>query len=674
MTNDGQCKAKNARMTAGLSRHPLCFVHHALCIVCHALCIAISALPFMVLALPPDFTEDFSSGHIDGWSGMGGGVCEFAPNGGRMDNAGAVARGGVKGCGLSRRFEARPGSYEFVYWTKPVEVRGEIGVRGGVEFFDADGKFIHPYFYASPQGEPDDSGWYKVVVRVPRVPEAAAQIGVFVQVAPGSSGTAWFDDISLKAAVSPPLAVMACPRNQTASPGDTARVRIVRENGEPLCARQGALVRLRVGAEAEARSIPLVQDAFEFVVPDLPDGPCPLQIALEGTVDGGENTTLTLPMNVMRRQRRTTFDALGRMFVDGKPFMPLGFYSNGAGKRERTCLGECGANLLLPYNSFGGLGRTMDEIRKSLAELDAIGVKTVFSLSAVYPGIRWSRTEFDGVKGCEAVVSNAVTALRDEPGLLGWYLNDELPFSKMVADRRDLVSSLDADHPTFAEVYPAETAPAFRRTSDIFGAPCYPIMDKPPDETKLSFQALDRFFASFGADETPIWAIPQAHNLAVYGKAGCRAPTSGEMRTISLAQACLGSKGFVFYALSDLWSAKNGHDGEAEFSRRWPDVCALFRFLRDFEPWIMSAVPPERLDSPEFAPVFGDVRAWRFRDDAGRCRVVVVAAGPGRSEARLHLQGAWRSLFGRTTGGNDGEFEFTGSGISSDVLEPGRNE
>lgn len=298
-----------------------------------------------------------------------------------------------------------------------------------------------------------------------------------------------------------------------------------------------------------------------------------------------------------------------------------------------------------------------------------MGVKTVFALNAVYPGIRWSRTEFDGAKGYEAVVSNAVIALRGQPGLLGWYLNDELPFSKMVADRRDLVSSLDADHPTFVEVYPAEAAPAFHRTSDVFGAPCYPIKDKPPSESHISFQSLDKFFAAFGADETPIWAIPQAHNLAVYGKVGFRAPTSEEMRTTALALACYGAKGFVFYALSDLWSSKNGHDGEAEFSRRWPDVCALFRLLKDLEPWIMSAVPPEHLAAHDFSSSFGEVRAWRFRNEARRVRVVIVAAGPGQAEAILRLSGEWRSMFGRTKRSGAGAWKFVGDGISSDVME-----
>ena len=148
-----------------------------------ATCYAFAAPPSFM----PDFTDDFASGSLALWGGMGE-RCVIAPHGGRNDGAGALAANGEKGSGLSRSFPAVPGTYEYIFWAKPVDVKGEIGVRGGVEFYDKDGKFVHPYFYETLSGSPDAFGWYKTVVRVPRVPEKAASILIFCQLAPGSTG------------------------------------------------------------------------------------------------------------------------------------------------------------------------------------------------------------------------------------------------------------------------------------------------------------------------------------------------------------------------------------------------------------------------------------------------------------------------------------------------------
>ena len=616
-----------------------------------------------------DFSDDFSSASLKGWGRMGGAATEIAPNGGRADGAGVVASNGEKGSGLSRSFPAVQGSYEFVFWSRPVDVSGPIGVRGGVEFYDRDGKFVHPYFYESPSGEPDAFGWYKTVVRVPRVPEKAASIMVFCQLAPGSRGKVYFDDISFKPAVSPILAVMTSPLNQTAAPGDEVKVNFVRANGERLRLASG--VRVVVSGRGRFSDV-VARIAAEtcscsFALPNVEDGPCPLSFRFENATGDLARADIHFPLNVRRKPRRTTFDSLGRMFIDGKPFMPLGFYSNGASERERSHLGECGANVLIPYNSFYGLGRNVEEMKASIAALDAIGVKTIFSLSSVFPGIRWSRTEFDGAKGADALVEKVVRGLRNEPGLVAWYLNDEISFSDALVARRDLVSSLDPDRPALVEVYQVDLAAAYHRTTDVFGICAYPVRSLPPEETALSLADIERHCAEFGADGSPVWGIPQAHSMSVYGKEGARAPTEEEMRTIALNFAGLGAKGFVFYMLSDLWSKKQSPDGPTAFATHWPEVCRVFAFLKSFEPWIMGATPVRRLPSAKMSAK-GNVRVYRFRDDGGRDRIAFVGGGPGESEASVKLPGRWRSMLGKSAEAG-GVWTFRTTGIGSDVLE-----
>ena len=627
-----------------------------------ATCSAVAAPP----STTPDFTDDFASGSLASWGAMGE-RCVFAPHGGRNDGAGILAANGAKGSGLSRTFPAVPGTYEYIFWAKPVDVKGEIGVRGGVEFYDKNGKFVHPYFYESLTGKPDAFGWYKTVVRVPRVPERAASIMIFCQLAPGSTGQVFFDDISFKSAISPLLVSMASPLNQTAAPGDEVKLLLARANGELLSA-EGVTVRISGPPGFPEGMIPVSDGRFSFVMPEFPDGPCPLVIAIENGPADAVNTELSLPLNVLHRRRLVSFDSLGRMFVDGKPFMPLGFYtSSGFGTNITDRLLECGANTVLSYCTFGGLGSSVAEMRRNLIRLDAMGIKTIFAINNVFPGIQWSRTSFDGADGCDAVVDKVVKELRDAPGLLAWYVNDELSFADMLVERRDRIAALDPDHPAFIEVYQPEIAAAYMRTTDIFGVVCYPVGTLPPAETSMAMDVSEKHVAAFGREGNPVWAIPQCHNAVVYGKEDARSPTEEEMRTIALHFAGIGSKAFIFYNLTDLWSKRQKPDGKTAFAEHWPKVCRVFKFLKAFEPWIMSATPVQWISDDKMVAK-GNVRAYLFRDDAGRRRIVFVAGGPGTSEIRLSLRGKWRSRFGRTVQ-KDGETVFTGEGISSDVLE-----
>jgi len=347
-----------------------------------------------------DFVDDFSSASLKGWGGMGGASAEIAQNGGRADGAGVLAANGEKGSGLSRSFPAEQGTYELVFWSKPVGVSGPIGVRGGVEFYDKAGKFVHPYFYETLSGEPDAFGWHKTVVRVPRVPEKAASIQIFCQLAPGSKGRVFFDDISFRSAVSPLLVSMVSPLNQTAAPGDEVKLVLTRVNGDRLAAA-GMTAHVSGPAMFPKQTCAVTGGRFSFVLPEQADGPCPLTVELENAPADATPKVLSFPLNVRKRPRRTTFDAQGRMFIDGKPFMPLGFYTCSAfGTNVTDRLIECGGNTLLSYCTFGGLGNSVAEMRANLIRLDGMGIKTIFAINNVYPGIQWARTSFDGVWGC----------------------------------------------------------------------------------------------------------------------------------------------------------------------------------------------------------------------------------------------------------------------------------
>ena len=609
------------------------------------------------------FVTGFSSG-LNGWNTTSPEEFSIDRNGGRNETQGLrINREKSANYNIiGHPVKAVPGkSYEFSYWIKTRDVQGATGMRAGIEFYarkpDGSKEYLFPPAYS--QGISGTNDWTQVVVKIPRVPLRTETVSLIFFMGKKTTGTAWIDDVAFRPATPPLVATMIHPAGQAAAPGETVTLRFVRENGEVLPDSPGRTVRVKIGDSAPEFPAPVAKSIAQFRVPELPDGEYPLSLTL-----GAD--TLRLPLQIRRKPGKTTFSPTGAMLIDGKKFMPLGFITYGTQEKVIQRLKEAGGNVVMPYCSLG-IGKGRKGVREALDRLERENIKIIFSLKDVYAGVDGGVTQYDGIRGDAEVAAALVNALKDHPALLAWYVNDELNFSPMLVNRRDLLARLDPDHPAWAAQYQYDEMPVYARITDVLGVESYPVNKLSPEKSSISAKTESGAFRT-KAIGIPVWAVPQIHNLGVYNPSefrSYRSPNGQEMRTVSLFLAGVGAKGFIFYMLDDLWNPKYP-DPEANFNAVWPDVVATFRELRELEPFILSDVPVEEL---KLSGVEGRVRAFRLRNGDDE-RILVTALGPGKSQATLAAAGKkFRSRYGRCSQTGD-RLVFHGTGIDSDVLIP----
>lgn len=610
------------------------------------------------------FTADFADG-LNGWSMTSPEEFKLERHGGRNEGAGLkISRGNSANYNIiGHSLNLIPGgSYELSFWVKTADVRGP-GIRAGVEFYArrADGtrEYLFPTTYT--QGISGSRDWTKVVLKIPRVPARTEIAGVAFFLDKKSRGSAWIDDVVLRPAEPSLVMAMIQPHGQRAVPGAPVTLRLVRENGALFSGAAGSEAHLQFDDDSgEGLFIPVMNAEIRFrLPPELPDGEHRLTCRIVDRRKKRILETVSLPFQAGRPSERFTFSPTGVMILNGKKFMPLGFYINGLNERTIRLLGEAGGNVVMPYGSLW-IGKGRDGVRRKLDRLAKANLKIIFSLKDVYAGIKNGVTEYDGLRGDDEIVSALTAALKKHPALLAWYINDELTFSPMLAGRRDLLSKLDPDHPVWSVQYQIEELPVYARIADVIGLSLYPVKDLPPEKTSIGSDAGIRRGKETGI---PFWAVPQIHNLSIYDSKKCRSPEPQEIRTMALLQVGLGAKGFIFYMLDDLWHPKAP---AGNFEKVWPGVVAAFRDLRELEPFITGEEPAEEMKIIESE---GRVRAFRMRNGDDE-RIIVTALGPGKSRATLAPgEKQFRSLHGRCVT-DGGRIVFRGTGIDSDVLIP----
>ncbi|MBR5759362.1 MAG: hypothetical protein IKX88_12280, partial [Thermoguttaceae bacterium] len=191
-----------------------------------------------------------------------------------------------------------------------------------------------------------------------------------------------------------------------------------------------------------------------------------------------------------------------------------------------------------------------------------------------------------------------VNALKDCPGVIAWYINDELPATMIddLAARRDQMEALDPGRPTWVVLYQVDELRLYLSTYDVIGSDPYPISSKAPstaaDWTQKTMSA--------GFGKRAVWQVPQIFNWASYKKSESekkesRAPTFEEMRGMAWMCVANGANGLIFYSFFDLFKMDKTIDegGQAlvrePFDERWAEVKKMAQEIRDQFPILLSA-------------------------------------------------------------------------------------
>lgn len=254
-------------------------------------------------------------------------------------------------------------------------------------------------------------------------------------------------------------------------------------------------------------------------------------------------------------------DRGNNLIVDGRPFFPVGWYGS-VNEQHLRELADSPFNCVLAY------GTDHEPKARMLRFLDTMqqqGLKLVYCLNDVYPTATYLDGKgWDGLEGNDAIAQAVVTAYREHPAVLAWYLNDELPreILPQLKDYHRRVSEADPGHPCFIVLCNRRDFPLFPPTTDILGVDPYPIPKQPVTLVSDFMGAAQR--AVKGTQ--PVWLVPQAFAWYQYNSTNQdrghvptpkelrtgRAPTYEEARCMTYLGLAHGAKGLLYYCYYDL--------------------------------------------------------------------------------------------------------------------------
>ena len=364
-------------------------------------------------------------------------------------------------------------------------------------------------------------------------------------------------------------------------------------------------------------------------------------------------------------------DEFGRAIVDGKPYMPLGFFIYDMPDDRLARFKGTPFNTLMSYSTWKetmDLDHIMDVLQSQNMTL-ILSVKDVFDLPK--NGGMVAVTKYKGIQGPDAIVTHFATKYSNHPTLLAYYICDERPTSerKLFIDRKELLNRLDPFHPTYAVHCTPGAFFNYTDWQDVFGCDPYPIShvnsNKMPAVTEHVTAAKKCAVFPKGVG---YWMVPQYFNWASYDNqmkpeeryVKLRWPTETETLASCLVGAMNGARGFLFFNFSDMFRAPD----PVPFEQKWTAIKNVGEALKRLEPWIMSTEPPTPL---KLAEVKGKVFAASFKDERGKTCVMVAAEGPGEMAARFAAPAnlvSWRNA----TAFRDGSWHFSGKDICCDVL------
>ena len=361
-------------------------------------------------------------------------------------------------------------------------------------------------------------------------------------------------------------------------------------------------------------------------------------------------------------------DSRGRAVINGKPFMPLGFWATWSLLPEVKAtklmekFSEAGVNLVCS----GHFIFTRQTPAQEKAYLDICRKNNIKVLVALF-----RHAYRDDAKSVTQMLKD-VKRLKNNPSVLGWFMADEPSPSRMekVALNRQLINNIDPDHPAIVNSDHGMQAHRFISGTDVYMHDPYPI--KRHGATLRGSYNVARYIAGTG---TPYWVISQAFNwgnhqpdkrvikdLKLYNE--FIEPTENQMLANALLHGCLGAKGFILFSWGSLFKGPV----PKLFPQREKAALNVIRELKTMEKFILAEKDPEVL-KVKFGK--GLVRAFLFKADDGR-RCVVLIGIDAKNQAEIMLPPEfknWKSRYGKTVLGKNGMALYSGPAISCDILD-----
>lgn len=297
-------------------------------------------------------------------------------------------------------------------------------------------------------------------------------------------------------------------------------------------------VSLRDAAGKVIASVDARPGEFSLPIPPLRDGEYLL------TVRCGKMSRRLTIRKLPRKEGEVRFDADHVMYVDGKRFLPYGWF----GCRDFERASRYGFNVIIEYaiTAFD-----TPELKALFDRLHALGMKAVIYC---YPESRmYSRPaqRLPLAREEATAIRRRVRSIKDHPALLGWYLCDEPDLSPALPARleeiHDICREEDPYHPTVILNNTGEGYRKYARCGDIVMPDIYPNFIRGGNSGVPLITVFDSLRACAEAGDRILWCTPQGFNYDDCGHPGQRIPTPAELRNMHYQTLLGGATGFIWY-------------------------------------------------------------------------------------------------------------------------------
>jgi len=231
--------------------------------------------------------------------------------------------------------------------------------------------------------------------------------------------------------------------------------------------------------------------------------------------------------------------------VNGKPFIPFGFWSGGPVKDQ---LGARTTAVML-WNRYKTIHQDLDKCHS----LGLMAIIAPYPDADVSPHGGAAKTY--PLKDEEArAIREFIRGVKTRPALLGYYMCDEPEVHRISPEwLHGVYRVLDDEDPHHPCVMTNTHLAGIRRyasAADIFMPDPYPnfIQGGWAAQPIESITAFMRECREVGRNRKGVWIVPQWFNYALFDRAGSRAPSLVEVRNMFWQAALAGAKGFMGFA------------------------------------------------------------------------------------------------------------------------------
>ncbi len=262
-------------------------------------------------------------------------------------------------------------------------------------------------------------------------------------------------------------------------------------------------------------------------------------------------------------------DEHNRFILNGEPFFPLGLYLywNGAlpypDANELDAIADSSFDTLMHYSTAVVSDA---ETAEFLAQLQLRGLRVIFSLFVERCNEINTECRIPGtISEFESYIEQKVTAYKEDPSIIAWYLNDEICpvcLPQLEAGYQK-IRELDENHPVWSVHWNTSWLAQEAHTTDVVG------VDPHPNPITLASQMADAANATGKA----LWVVPHIFYA-----------TRAEMRAMTYLAVNHGAKGLIYYSYSDLNST------------RWQQIKEIASEIDQLRPVLLSIDPTNEND------------------------------------------------------------------------------